>query len=65
MGILLKYFFCFFLNFILKVLTLSSKELEFDKLERQQVLVRWLAAPINPSDINQLQGGLIFLFKEK
>ncbi|CAK5087760.1 unnamed protein product [Meloidogyne enterolobii] len=46
----------FFSNFILKVLTLSNKELEFDKLERQQVLVKWLAAPINPADINQVQG---------
>uniref|UniRef100_A0A6V7U379 Enoyl-[acyl-carrier-protein] reductase, mitochondrial n=1 Tax=Meloidogyne enterolobii TaxID=390850 RepID=A0A6V7U379_MELEN len=39
-----------------EVLTLSNKELEFDKLERQQVLVKWLAAPINPADINQVQG---------
>ncbi|CAK5035442.1 unnamed protein product [Meloidogyne enterolobii] len=38
------------------VLTLSNKELEFDKLEKQQVLVKWLAAPINPADINQVQG---------
>ncbi|KAL7077138.1 hypothetical protein ACQ4LE_003629 [Meloidogyne hapla] len=39
-----------------EVLNLSSKELEVDTLEKQQVLVKWLASPVNPADINQIQG---------
>lgn len=27
-----------------------------DTLKPQQVLVKWIAAPVNPADINQIQG---------
>ncbi len=27
-----------------------------DEIGRDEVLIRWLASPINPADINQIQG---------
>lgn len=39
---------------LLQMLKLATKELE--KLEADQVRVRWMGAPINPADINQVQG---------
>lgn len=38
------------------MLELTSTNLNVDFLKSNEVLVRWLAAPINPADINQIQG---------
>ncbi len=38
-----------------QVLRLASREIA-DHPESGQVRVRWLAAPVNPADINQIQG---------
>lgn len=48
--------FCFSNRFFLvQVLHLIDVEIP-DELKPEQVLVKWLAAPVNPADINQIQG---------
>jgi trans-2-enoyl-CoA reductase len=39
-----------------KILHLETTELEAKALKDNEVFVKWRAAPINPADINQLQG---------
>lgn len=39
---------------LLQMLNVVTKEL--GKLDANEVLVRWMGAPINPADINQIQG---------
>lgn len=38
------------------MLELKLTDLNADQLNSNQVLVKWLASPINPADINQIQG---------
>lgn len=40
-----------------QVLSLDETAIDTGKLAESEVLVRWLAAPINPSDLSQISGG--------
>uniref|UniRef100_A0A915ECC7 Enoyl-[acyl-carrier-protein] reductase, mitochondrial n=1 Tax=Ditylenchus dipsaci TaxID=166011 RepID=A0A915ECC7_9BILA len=39
-----------------KILQLQLDDLDLNSLGQNEVVVRWLASPVNPADINQLQG---------
>lgn len=47
----------------LKVIRLETRNIDENTLQSNQVLVKWQASPINPSDINQIQGGSIPTWK--
>lgn len=38
------------------MIELTTKELDVDGLPAHHVFVKWLATPVNPADLNQIQG---------
>lgn len=51
-----------FIYFINENLYINLKELKISRIKDNEVLIKFLAASINPFDINQIKGIIIFYF---
>jgi len=50
-----------FIYFINENLYINLKELKISRIKDNEVLIKFLAASINPFDINQIKGIIIFI----